>query len=203
MEELEKLASKILEDARQKGEAIVSDGKREAKAIEDEAKGTAKFIELKILQEARIKADHEKKRVVSDAIIQARKRRLNAREELIAETFERAEKKLEEIVASQAYGEILAGLIEEACAEIGGGELVLLLREEDKALASKRLNDISKSLKHRGLDAKLTIGSDGAASPGAVVQSKGGEMKVSNLLKTLFERMKPALRLQTAKILFG
>ncbi len=203
MEELDKLTSKILEDAKQRGEASIADGKREAKSIEDEAKGTAKFIELRIIQEARVKAEHEKKRVISDATIQARKRRLNAREELISETFERAEKKIDDIIASRAYGDILAGLIEEACTEIGGGELVLLVRNEDRALASERLTDISSSLKKKGLDAKLTIGKDGVASPGAVVRTKEGGVEVSNLLKTRLARMKPALRLRVAKMLFG
>ncbi|MEE8167555.1 MAG: V-type ATP synthase subunit E family protein [Candidatus Hydrothermarchaeales archaeon] len=201
--ELQKITSRILAEAKEKEDAIVSQGTEEAKNIESEARARAKTVKEGIIKEAERKAEQERRRIIAEATINARKKTLNAREEIINRAFHIAEGELQKLVASPDYGDVLVKLIVEACIEIDGGEIAVLVREEDKTIVEKRLDNISKTLKGKGVDAKLSIADARINGPGAVVRTMKGGVEVSNLLETRLERMKPSLRLNAANILFG
>ena len=62
--------------------------------------------------------------IISEAKMNSRRMGLEAREEVIEESFKKAEEKLIEIASSDAaaYKESLKKIITEAACEIGGGE---------------------------------------------------------------------------------
>ncbi len=203
-EELKKITSKILADAKAKGDEIIAQGEEEAGGIEEEVRGRAKATEGRILREAERKGEQERKRLIASSIIKTRRGKLDAREGMINEVFRRAEAALEGMVKSPGYGDILEGLVIEACMEIVRGDMEILVRAEDEDMVRKRLGKISKAIKEgAGVNAKLSISPERIREPGAVVRSVDGTVEVSNTLAARLERMRPSLRLEVAKILFG
>lgn len=202
-ENVNKIISKILEDARAQGGEIIARGKEEADRIIEDARQKAKRIEELALRDAGREAEQEKRRIMADATIKARKLKLAAREEVISEAFKRAEEELQKIAKSPSYAEILVKLAAQACTEIGGGKLEILVREEDKNLAQKSLSRIEDPLNKSGLSAELSVASASIGSPGAVVRTKDGKVEVANTFASRYERMRSSLRLEAAKILFG
>lgn len=201
-EELKRITSKILDEARAKGNEIINQGKRDAKSIEEEAFVRSKAAEDRIVRDAERHAEQEKKKIIADATIRARKRKLDAREEVIDKGFQRAQKTLQEAANSQKYSSILNGLIREACAEMGGGDIEVLARKEDAKTVEKILPGLEKVLKEGKINVQLSLSNETINELGVIVRSRNGKVEVSNTLNSRLERLKPTLRVEVAKILF-
>jgi len=203
-ENLKKIIMKILDDSKAEADVIISGAQKQkqAKQIEDEARQKAKGIEEDIIKDARRKAEQEKRRIVADGVIKAKKARLKAREEVISKAFEKAEEELEKIPKKPEYASILEGLVKQACIEIGGGDLEVSVREEDVSI----IDDISKIARDVENETKVKtdvslVGTD-IGSPGTVVKTRDGRVEVVNTFATRLQRMRPALRSEIARILF-
>jgi len=201
-ENLKKIIMKILDDSKAEADVIMSGAQKQAKQIEDEARQKAKGIEEDIIKDAGRKAEQEKRRIVADGVIKAKKARLEAREEVILKAFEKAKEELEEIPKKPEYASILEGLVKQACVEIGGGDLEVSVREEDVSI----IDDISKIARAVENETKVKtdvslVGND-IGSPGTVVKTRDGRVEVVNTFATRLERMRPALRSEIARILF-
>ncbi len=201
-DELERITSKIMDEAKAKGDEIIGQGKRDAKSILDEAQVRSKAAQERILKEAERDAGQGRKRQVADATIKARKGKLGAREDIIDEAFRRSDKKLSEIANSSKYPAILENLVKEACIEIGDGEIEVIVRKEDAKIIEKRLSSLEKSLKSKDINAKLSLSKETINELGVITRSRDGMVGVSNTLGSRLERMRPALRLEVSKILF-
>ncbi len=201
-ENVDKIIAKILEDAKAQGSEITARAQEEAARIIQEAREKAKLIEEAALKDAARDAEQEKRRIMADATIKARKLKLAAREEVISEAFRRAEEELNNIAGSGKYPEILEKLAVQACVEIGGGELEILVREEDRDMIQKSLPKIEEAAKKAGISARLSVAKDAINSPGIVMRTKDSKVEVSNTFESRYERMRPSLRLEAAKILF-
>ncbi len=200
--ELKKITSKIMDEAKAKGDEIIGQGKRDAQSILDEAQVRSKAAEERILKEAERDAEQGRKRQVADATIKARKGKLGAREDIIDEAFRRSDKRLSEIANSSKYPAILENLVKEACIEIGDGEIEVIVRKEDAKTIEKRLSNLEKSLKSKDINAKLSLSKETINELGVITRSRDGMVGVSNTLGSRLERMRPALRLEVSKILF-
>jgi V/A-type H+/Na+-transporting ATPase subunit E len=201
-ENLKKIIMKILDDSKAEADVIMSGAQKQAKQIEDEARQKAKGIEEDIIKDAGRKAEQEKRRIVADGVIKAKKARLEAREEVIMKAFEKAEEELDKIQEKPEYASILEGLVKQACIEIGGGDLEVSVREEDVSI----IDDISKIARDVENETKVKtdislVGAD-IGSPGTVVKTRDGRVEVVNTFATRLERMRPALRSEIARILF-
>ncbi len=201
-EELKKITSKILEEARAKANEIVTQGKRDGKSIEEEAFVRSRAAEERITKDAERHAEQEKKKLIADATIRARKKKLDAREEVINEAFQKAEKNLLEVANSPKYQTILEGLIKEACAEMGSGDVELLVRQEDAKSVEMVLPGIVKALGGKGINVKLSLSKETINGVGVIARSRERRIEVSNTLNSRLERTKPVLRVEVAKILF-
>lgn len=201
-ENLKKIITKILDDSRSEAEAIMSDARKQATQIKDEAEQKARVIEEDIIKDAKRKAEQEKRRIVADGIIKAKKARLEAREEVIRNAFERAKEELDRTPQKPEYASILEGLVRQSCIEIGGGDLVVTVRKEDVSI----INDISKIAQavenETGVKTDISLVGDDIGSPGAIVKTKDGKVEVVNTFATRLERMRPVLRSEIARILF-
>ncbi len=201
-QELSRITSKILDEAKSKSDEIVKQGKGDAKSITDEAKVRSKGTADRIIKEAEREAEQVKKRQVADATIQARKKKLGAREDLINKTFSGAEKKLDDLSKSSKYPSILERLLSEACAEIGKGNIEVIVRKEDAKTISEKFKNLEKTLKDKGTNVKLSLSKESTSSLGVIARSVDGNVVVSNTLESRLSRIRPTIRLEVAKILF-
>jgi len=201
-EELGRITSKIMDEAKAKSDEIIGQGKKDAKNILDEAQLRSKAAEQRIIKEAERDAEQKKKRQIADATIKARKRKLEAREEIINEAFGRANKKLQELSKSTKYPTILESLAKEACLEVGGGNIEIIVRKQDAQVIEKKFSNLEKALKNHDINAKLSLSNDNTNELGVIARSKEGNVEVSNTLSSRMARMKPSLRQEVSKLLF-
>ncbi len=191
--EAQENANRMLNEAEEKAKAILKDGERRA-AIERE----------NILENAKKQARMQYQQLISEAKMRARRSELEAREEIIRGAFKKAEEKLRRIssTSDQRYMESLEAIIKEAAIEVGGGELVVHLKEEDKEKI-KNLNSIAEDVKAAtGKKTTLEFGEPIQTMGGTIVKTKDGMIEVNNTIEARLSRFEKLLRSEVAKILF-
>lgn len=203
----ENIVSSITSDAQLKAKSIVEEAGEKSKSILSHGEEEALTNKNKILAEAKKQADMHYQRLISEAKMNSRKMELEAREEIIEEAFGKAREKLSQIASSGSseYVESLNKLIVEAVEEIGGGELVVLLKKDDVSKIEGSLPSIAdKITEETGVKTSLELGKETINTiGGAIVKTKNGEIEVNNTVEARLLRFKKTLRSQVAKILFN
>lgn len=201
----EKIVSNIISDAQSKADATIQKAQEETTAILEEGKKKAQMESEKILENAEKQANMKYQQLISEAKMNSKRMELEAREEIIEESFRKAREELKKIASTstEEYVESLKNMVKEASVEIGGGELVVLLKEEDVANIKKEIKSIEKDVTDKtGQKTTIEIGENIKAIGGAIVKTKNGEIEVNNTIDARMLRFKKALRSEVAKVLF-
>ncbi len=192
--EVEKITSKIKEEAKREAEKIIEEAKKKEEEIIKKAEAEAKNKSNEILNQSKKEAELEKQRMLANAKLQARKIKLDVKEKIIERSFSLAEDKLKNVVSSDNYEKILRGLIKEAISTIAKENLEVLCRKEDEDVVRKIIKDFpGVKLANENINA---IG-------GIVVRSQDKQVQVDNTFEARMMRMRENLRIDVAKILFG
>jgi V/A-type H+/Na+-transporting ATPase subunit E len=87
--------------------------------------------------------------------------------------------------------------------EIGGGELIVLLKKEDVAKIKDSITSIEKSVtEETGVNTTLEMGENINTIGGVVIKTKNGDIEVNNTIESRMLRFKKSLRSEVAAILF-
>jgi V/A-type H+/Na+-transporting ATPase subunit E len=201
----EKIVSSIMSDAQIKAESILGKAEEENKSILEKGHNEALQEKEKILDDARKQSNMKYQQLISEAKMNSRRMELEAREEIIEESFKKAEDKLKEIASSNAaeYKESLKQIITEAATEIGGGELFVLLKVSDDVKIADQIDAIAQEVSTKtGKETTLTFGENIKTIGGAIVKTKNGEIEVNNTIEARMSRYKKDLRSKVAAVLF-
>ena len=201
----EKIVSSIMSDAQIKAEAILAKAEKEKESILSEGEVQAVVEKERILETAEKQAKMRYQQIISEAKMNSRRMELEAREEMIEEAFNKAEEKLTEIASSDAaeYKTSLQKMITEAGVEIGGGDLVVLVKESDVTKVKDSLPSIEKEITDKiNTPTKLEMGENIPTIGGTVLKTKNGEIEVNNTIEARMQRFKKSLRSEVAGILF-
>jgi V/A-type H+-transporting ATPase subunit E len=201
----DKIVSSIVSDAQIKAKTLTDEAEKKVSSILLQGEEKALIEKNKILSEAEKQANLKYQQVISEAKMNSRRMELEAREEVIEESFKKAEEKLKEIASSESleYLESLKGIITEAAIEIGGGELIVLLKKDDLPKIEDSIASIEKDVTDKiGIKTILEIGDNINTIGGVIVKTKNGEIEVNNTIETRLLRYKKTLRSEVAKILF-
>jgi len=201
----DKIVSSIMSDAQIKAESILAEAEKEKEAIISEGNVQAAAEKEKILENADKQAKMRYQQIISEAKMNSRRMELEAREEVIEEAFSKAEEKLKEIASSDAaeYKASLEKVITEAGTEIGGGDLIVLVKENDMTKIKGSLPSIEKSISDKtGTPTKLEMGENINTIGGSIIRTKNGEIEVNNTIEARMLRFKKSLRSEVAGILF-
>jgi len=201
----DKIVSSIMSDAQIKAESILAEAEKENESILSEGEAQATAEKEKILENAEKQAKMRYQQIISEAKMNSRRMELEAREEVIEEAFKKAEEKLKEIASSDAaeYKASLEKVIKEAGAEIGGGNLLVFVKESDVAKIKGNLPTIEKSISNQtGNPTKLEMGTNINTIGGAILKTKNGDIEVNNTIEARMLRFKKSLRSEVAGILF-
>jgi len=201
----DKIVSSIMVEAQGKADAIIKEAETEAALIHEEGEKEAVLEKEKILENADKQSKMKYQQIISEAKMNSRRSELEAREELIEKAFENAEEELKKIAStsSEEYKNSLKKVIEEASIEIGGGDLVLSLKEEDVAKIKDSIQAIEKEVEARsGKKTNMEIGENIRTIGGAVVKTKNGDIEVNNTIEARMLRFKKSLRSEVAGVLF-
>ncbi|MEN4006548.1 MAG: V-type ATP synthase subunit E family protein [Methanobacteriaceae archaeon] len=201
----EKIVESISSDSHGKVAEIINKAKEDAEKIINKGKMNAQKKQKEILDSARRDAEIKFQQIMSDAKLNSRKSILTAREELMKETFRRAEEELRKIASakSEKYTSSLLKLIKEASLEIGGGSLEIFLKNGDFDKIDKSLKTIENEVSEEiGNETTLKFGNTINTIGGVIVKTENGNIEVNNTIEARMERFKGSLRLKVARILF-
>jgi V/A-type H+-transporting ATPase subunit E len=201
----EKIVSSILSDAKFKADSISEEAENESKSILEEGEKIVLMEKEKILEDGRKQAAMRYQQIISEAKMKSRRMELDSREEVIEKSFKKAEDKLIKVASSDSseYKESIKNIITEAALEIGGGDLILLLKQEDEAKIKDSLSEIENDIKTKtGKETKLEMGSNINTIGGTIVKTKNGDIEVNNTIEARMLRFKKSLRSEVAHILF-
>ena len=220
----DKIVSNIMSDAQAKADVNKSEAQVKVDAILADGEKRAEATKVKISDDAAKQADMRYQQIISEAKMNARRAELGAKEEVIEEAFSKATEDLTNMANTNdsEYVDALVEMIKEAAVEIGGGDLIVLLKEEDIPKVQDKLESIVgliKSLIKRekpsdlsaiatevsqetDVETTLEIGEPIDTIGGAILRTRNGEIQVNNTIESRMLRFKKSLRSEVAKTLF-
>lgn len=220
----DKIVSNIMSEAQAKADENKSQAQVKVDAILADGEKRAEATKVKISEDAAKQADMRYQQIISEAKMNARRAELGAKEEVIEEAFSKATEELTNMANTNdpEYVDALVEMIKEAAAEIGGGDLIVLLKEDDipkvqdkletivglvKALIKReKPSDLTLIAKEVSLETDvettLEIGEPIDTIGGAILRTRNGEIQVNNTIESRMLRFKKSLRSEVAKTLF-
>ncbi|WP_297519608.1 V-type ATP synthase subunit E [Thermococcus sp.] len=203
MEGAELIIQEINREAEQKIQYILSEAQEEAEKIKAEARKRAEAKAEWILRKARTQAEIEKQRIIANARLEVRKKRLQVQEELIREVIEALRERLAEL-PEEEYFPMLVDLTAKAVEELGSENIVVRSNEKTLGLISARLDEFMKALTEKlGKEVKVSLGEPVKTIGGVIVENPDGTVRVDNTFEARIERFESELRAEIAKALFG
>jgi V/A-type H+-transporting ATPase subunit E len=194
------ITNEVLEDVQKEAQAIILEAENEAKQILSTSKEKADQNYQTIIAQAKGKAENERRKIASVTEVEIRNRLLQIKDELVDAAFEKTIIKLEEFTATKEYNAYLLNLIERAAKQINSKNLLVQVNAKDKTLLKQTaLNALS-----RKLNCKLSFSDETEEFIGGCkIETEDGKITYDNTLDNRLRELKPALRVEVAKILFG
>lgn len=221
----ENIVSTIMAEAQVKADGNKAEAQTQCDAIIADGEKRAEAEKAKILSDAAKQADLRYQQIISEAKMNGRRAELEAKEEVIEAAFNKATEELTNIANTdgEEYIEALIEMIKEAATEIGGGDLIVLLKAEDADKVKGKLDTIADKVKslikdrnkpvnlnsiasevssNSGVETTLEIGEPIDTIGGAILKTRNGEIQVNNTIEARMLRFKKSLRSDVAKTLF-
>ena len=196
----DKIVSSIMSEAQGKADVIIQDANAKVSAIQANAEKTAEIEKTKILENGKKQSDMRYQQIISEAKMNARRAKLDAKEDVIDAAFNQATGELKEKAAEGGaeYKDSLSKMIKEAADEIGGDDLIIQLNEADTNALKSELS--SDTFELEGV--KFQLGEPIDVIGGAILKTSNGDIEVNNTIEARLERFKSILRSEVANVLF-
>ncbi len=193
------ITNEVLDDVQKEAQAIILETETRAKEALKSAKEQAYQNYQTIIDQAKIKAENERRKIASVTEAEIRNRLLQAKEDLIDEAFDKALAKLKDFTTTNNYPDYLLKLIEQVARRIGQKDLVIQVNAKDKSLLTTEvLNRLSKHL-----HCELTLSEETPEFIGGCkLQTADGIITFDGTIDNRLQELKPTLRVEVAKILF-
>jgi len=203
MEGAELIIQEINREAEQKIQYILSEAREEAEKLKEEARKRAEAKAEWILRKAKTQAEIEKQRIIANAKLEVRKKKLAVQEELIRSVIESLKERLANLPEDE-YFPMLVELTAKAVEELGTDKVIVRSNERTLKLIVERLPEFREKLREAlGKDVEVTVGEPIQTIGGILVESSDGTVRVDNTFEARIERFESDLRATIAKALFG
>lgn len=199
MSNISNLTSKILKDAEVKRDNILAVAEEEKAKILNKKKDEAETLEATMIEKAKSEAQTRKERVISGAELKARNKKLQAKQTVIQQVFEKAVEELCSIEKEEYLAFIKNGIISLA---VDGDENIILNAEGQKLVDESFISTINNELSAKGKIGNLKLSSNIGNFKGGFILEKNG-IEINNTFEALVESMKEEMELEVAKALFN
>jgi V/A-type H+/Na+-transporting ATPase subunit E len=197
---LSAIAKDVVGDVQKEAEAVISAAEQEAKETLRAAKEEADQNYRAKISQTKTKAEAEKRKIASLTEVEIRNSLLQAKEDLVDIAFQKAQEKLKAFAESEAYHDYLLASIQKAAERMGQNNLTIQVNSKDKEwLTSDVLKRLSKKLH---VELKITD-KTGDYLGGCIIQTDDEKMILDVTLDNRLMELKPVLRVELAKTLFG
>lgn len=196
--EVELFCRAILDEGRKEADNIVTQAKAEAERVIAGAQERAE----KELQEKTVAQRSEAymgaKRLVDSTELEAKKRIIAFREQLIQEIFRALELRLRKISDQPEYPDFLLSTIREGIRSLPGKEFVIELKQEDLELVKEKTEALG-----RELSAKIELRTLPSIEGGSRIYTADRRLLYDNSLLARLKRREDEIRQQIWKKIFG
>ncbi len=199
MSNISNLTSKILKDAEVKRDNILAVAEEEKAKILNKKKDEAETLEATMLEKAKSEAQTRKERVISSAELKARNEKLQAKQIVIQQVFEKAVEELCKLGKEEYLAFIKNGVTTLA---VTGDENIILNAEGQKLVDDAFISEINNELSANGKVGNLKLSSTVGNFKGGFILEKNG-IEINNTFEALVESMKEEMELEVAKALFN
>jgi len=194
----DRIVQRVLDDAQARAESIKDEASKKADAVESEAREKANRRKEQILEQARKSAAEQKSRIIGVAQLEARKKLLAAKQEMIGEAFQKA---LDELsgLDDREYLSVIRNLLLDITDT--GTETVFFNERDKERITEDFWKDVNKSLADQGKKGELKLAEETRPIKGGFILQRGGlEMNCS--FESLLERKRDDLEYEVAELLF-
>ena len=197
----DKIVSSIMSEAQGKADVIIQDANAEIASINASAEKTAESEKNKILENGKKQSDMRYQQIISEAKMNARRAKLDAKEDVIDAAFNQATGELKEKAAEGGddYKTSLSKMIKEAADELASDDLIIQLNEADTNAFKEGISS-GDSFEIDGV--KFQLGEPIDVIGGAILKTSNGDIEVNNTIEARLERYKSILRSEVADVLF-
>lgn len=183
---------------------VVKQADEEAKQIIDGAKKEAERIKKGILDEAKSEAEKAKVREISRKKLAIKMDYLQTRESVLEEIIVEAQSQLQKFTKSKDYPGFLENLVKSSAISIGGGNLNIQLRKEDKSHFSKEsLDKLAKEVsKVTAEETSFAVDDKNLDALGGIrVVRNDNKLYVDNTFESRLERKNEQIRVSLLEAL--
>jgi V/A-type H+-transporting ATPase subunit E len=194
------IANEVIGDVQKEAVALITEAENTAKETLKAAKEQADQNYQTVLNQANAKIEAEKRKIASVTEVEMRNRLLQSKEDLVDLAFEKALTKLKAFAKSKDYHEYLLNLIENNAQKMGQKNLVVQVNAKDQGwLTQDMLDRLGKKLQ---CEIKLSEATENYLG-GCKIQTADSKIIYDGTLDNRLQELKPVLRVEVAKILFG
>ena len=196
---LSAIANEVLDDVQKEAEAIILSAEKQSKETLKTEKEQAVQNYQTLIDQAKTKAEGERRKIASVTEVEMRNRLLQTKEGLVEVAFDKALIKLKDFVATEEYHTYLLNIIKEVAKNLDQKNLVVQVNAQDKDwLTQDMLDRLSKKLH---FELKLSEQNEDFIG-GCKIQTLDGKITFDNTIDNRLKELKPTLRVKVAKILF-
>ena len=194
------ITNDVIGDVQKEAESIILAAENEAKATLKSAKEQADKIHRAIITKAKANAEAEKRKIASITEVEMRNRSLQTKEDLVDIAFEKALVELKNFVETEDYHDYLVKLIQSAAEKMGQKNMVVQVNAKDNNWLTQDL--LKRLSKKCHCELRLSDKPEDYLG-GCLIQSEDGKIICDVTLDNRLQELKPVLRVELAKILFG
>ncbi|ADT84674.1 V-type ATP synthase subunit E [Thermococcus barophilus] len=203
MEGAKLIIEEINREAEQKIRYILSEAEKQAEDIKAEAEKRARAKAEWILRKAQTQAEIEKQRIIANAKLEIRKKRLALQEEFINEVLRSLKERLANLPKDEYLG-IVKDLMLQAVKELGEDRIRVSSNEATLQLIAEKLEEIKAFLNEKtGREIRIELGDKISTIGGVLVENADRTIRVDNTFEARIDRLESELRSRIAKVLFG
>jgi V/A-type H+-transporting ATPase subunit E len=198
-ERMQLLSRAVLSEANAEADRVLEAAQSKADAIRERAKEQAQAQREEILQRARTKAESVRSGCVASAQLEARRLRLERREQVLDRVFEAVRQRLPNVQGWTDYDQIVRDLAREAVDHLGADAVRIRADEHAReVLSDSTLVELSEEL---GVQLRLEDLDDGRT--GVVAETMDGHRRYDNTLQARLGRWQDELRAPVYRLLMG
>lgn len=199
MSNIKNLTEKILEEAKHKEKEIVTYAESEKEKILSskikEADDEKKLILLKAEEEAKTK----KERIISSTTLKVRNEKLEIKQKLISEVFDKALEELCSMNSSKLKNFIKHTILD---LDIEGDETIILNEDGKSKIDDKFVEDLNFIFLARNKKGELKVREENGNFKGGFIVEKNG-VEINSTFEALMDSMKDELEYEVSKALFN
>jgi len=195
---IEKIKTKIIEDAKARALYIEEQAGQEARDIMDSAADNAGQKRAELIKKAESEGAEAYRRMIAVAGLDGRKDILRAKQELVDTAFKTAMEKITQL-PDKEYQKLLEDMVISAALK-GSGDI--LLSEKDlHRIDNQFIRNINNRLNSAGINGNLALSKETIHTAGGFVLRRG-DMEMNSTFEILFGMLRTELENDVVEILF-